>query len=125
MSFVITYEQVLGWIVAHAGGSDKFAHTYIGLSIWLATVILLRRPIGSFRTLIPLIVLEGINESIDRIANGSWMWSETRADIAATLFWPVVITILARVGALARPGAETAESAGDGDDRDTDSGGET
>lgn len=97
---VNAYARVIAHITELCGGSDKFAHTYVGLAIWLATLIALRRPLTDWRALIPLILLEGANEVMDRLAVGAWMVPETLKDIAATLFWPMTIILLARVGAV-------------------------
>lgn len=100
MELVNAYARIIAHITELCGGSDKFAHTYVGLAIWLATLIALRRPLTDWRVLIPLILLEGANEVMDRLAVGSWMVPETLKDIAATLFWPVTIIVLARIGAV-------------------------
>ena len=91
MELVHTYEQGIGWIVGHCPQPDKFAHTYAGLVIWLLAMIVVRRP----RSMLPLgavVLLELANECVDRLAHGSWMWSDTLGDIAATWFWPAILT---------------------------------
>ncbi|MGK6320142.1 hypothetical protein [Sphingomonas sp. DT-204] len=100
MELVNAYARIIAHITELCGGSDKFAHTYIGLAIWLVTLIVTRRPLTDWRALVPLMLLEGANEVMDRLSVGSWMPSETLKDIAATLFWPVTIILLVRIGAI-------------------------
>ena len=91
MEMAQLYERGIGWIVGHCPQPDKFAHTYAGLIIWLLAMIVIRRP----RSIVPLLtvlVVETANECVDRVAHGSWMWSDTLGDMAATWFWPVVLT---------------------------------
>jgi uncharacterized protein YqgC (DUF456 family) len=94
MQLALLYEGLVGWIVAHCPGPDKLAHTYAGLAIWLLTGWVFKKSLRSPVPLIGVAVCELANECVDRVAHGSWMWSDTVGDIAATLFWPTVITLL-------------------------------
>ena len=95
MAFVSTYEATISWIVGHCGGSDKFAHTYAGLTIWLIGMMLLRRS-GTLVPLVIVIVAELANECVDRVAHGSWLWQDTLGDMAATWFWPAMLSAALR-----------------------------
>lgn len=90
------YERMISGIVAHSGGADKFAHTYTGLAIWLLASLVLRRPRGSVVPLLPVIAAEIANECMDRLTHHSWRWRDTTGDMAATWFWPVVLTAVDR-----------------------------
>lgn len=96
MTFLQRYEVAIDWIVGHCGGQDKFAHTYVGLGIWtLAWLVLPPR----WRSWLPVAIValaELGNECIDRLNHGSWQWPDTLGDIAATLFWPAVLTLVQR-----------------------------
>lgn len=97
MSFASHYEAVIAWIVLHCGGSDKFAHTYAGLLIWLLSVLIAGRSNARFELgLAAIILIEIANECIDRIAHGSWMLRDTLGDAAATWFWPTILTVAIR-----------------------------
>ena len=97
MLFIRDYEATIGWIVLHCGGSDKFAHTYAGLLFWLIGALASRRSRAPFEIgLMVIITLEIANECVDRIAHGSWMWRDTLGDVAATCFWPAILTIAIR-----------------------------
>jgi len=91
MEFAHRYEALIGWIVAHCPHPDKFAHTYAGLGFWLIAAFTMRRSLSSWPPLAVIIGLELVNETIDRIAKGSWMWHDTLGDMTATWFWPIVI----------------------------------
>jgi hypothetical protein len=97
LTFAYHYEAAMGWVVTHSGGSDKFAHTYIGLLLWLAGAFLLRKSQRRFEAALLLVItLELANECVDRVAHGSWMWPDTVGDMAATWFWPTVLTVTRR-----------------------------
>jgi hypothetical protein len=97
LTFARHYESVMSLIVSHCGGSDKFAHTYIGLSLWFAGALLARKSRFRFEgALLLVIVIELANECVDRVAHGSWMWPDTLGDMAATWFWPTVLTVSRR-----------------------------
>jgi hypothetical protein len=96
MTFLQRYEFCIGWIVSHCGGSDKFAHVFFGLGLWLIFALVLRRPLRSPIPLAGVLALELVNECVDRIAYHSWRLPDTLGDIAATLFWPSVLTLLLR-----------------------------
>ncbi|MBO9601844.1 MAG: hypothetical protein J7496_04970 [Novosphingobium sp.] len=91
MNFPELYESIIAQIVRECPGPDKFAHVFVGLGIWLAAALALRKPFTS--TIPPIVValIEAINEIIDRIAKGSWEWPDTLGDAAATLFWPLLL----------------------------------
>ncbi|HEX7857280.1 MAG TPA: hypothetical protein VF503_26660 [Sphingobium sp.] len=96
MQYISYYQHVIDEIVSYSGGPDKFAHMCVGLTIWLLSAILLRRPLYHWLPLTVVALLEGGNEVLDRIAYGSWRWEDTSRDIIATLFWPVVLAIALR-----------------------------
>lgn len=96
MDYLACYQQSVNWIVAHAGGDDKFAHMVVGLMLWLGSAILLRKPSYSLAPLAVVIAAEAMNECLDRVSHGSWRWADSSADIAATLAWPTLILLAQR-----------------------------
>ncbi|MBB3957083.1 hypothetical protein [Novosphingobium sediminicola] len=96
MNFPQSYEETIGWIVSLCPEPDKFAHTYAGITIWLLSASLTRKSLKSWLPVLVTALFEGANEYVDRVANGSWRWHDTLGDVAATLFWPFVITFLLR-----------------------------
>jgi hypothetical protein len=97
MPFLHAYQQVIFWVEHHSPGPDKFDHTYIGLAIWLAAAAFFRANLRSLTPLLVLAGMEGINEVIDRLTVGRWVWPDVTGDVAATFFWPVTICILLRL----------------------------
>ena len=96
MAFLQTYEAVMAAIVDRAPGADKFAHSYVGLAIWLGAAMVLRRPLRSAVPLAVVVVAECINEGIDRLTYGSWRWHDTLGDALASWFWPLVLMLALR-----------------------------
>ena len=78
------------------GASEELLHVHAGLLIFVLTAFILRR---HFRSPIPIscVVFFAIfNELIDQIANVGWRPYEPFLDIANTLFWPLILFLLAR-----------------------------
>ncbi|GGN40090.1 hypothetical protein GCM10011349_00710 [Novosphingobium indicum] len=99
------YEQTIEWIVSQCPGPDKFAHMSAGLTLWLLAALSTRRPLSSFFTLFPVVIFELANETMDRMAHGTWNWPDTIRDMAATWFWPFLLCLYLRVlPALSRRG---------------------
>lgn len=90
------YESGIDWVLRFCPDKDKFAHTYAGLALWLIAMLMMRKKFGSWNPLIVVMFFELANEIIDRIAHGAWVWVDTSGDIAATLFWPLLLTLVAR-----------------------------
>lgn len=97
MSFIAFYEDVIDAIVGACPGADKFAHTYAGMAIWVAAALVGRWRLGALPPLLVVFAAEGANEVVDRFAHGSWTWPDTIGDMAATWFWPVMLTLLLRL----------------------------
>jgi hypothetical protein len=88
------YHNAALWIERHGPASDKLLHMNAGLVVWLATVFVRGRRWGDWRNLLPLAVLEGLNEVADYIFPYKWTLSGTLADLFWTLFWPAVLAFL-------------------------------
>jgi hypothetical protein len=96
MDPVALYHQMTGAIVVMMGGSDKFAHMNAGMAAYLIGQAALRTRRGSLDAFLAVLLLEAANEAMDRLYAGSWRWSDTLGDIAATLFWPAALLLTAR-----------------------------
>ena len=92
------YHAVAGRVQNLHVGADKFVHVQVGLTIWCASAIVLRRPLRSPLPLAVVIVAEVLNEIADRHYTGSWNWPDTLGDAAATWFWPIALFLLLRSG---------------------------
>jgi hypothetical protein len=80
-----------------AGISDPELHVHLGLSVFVATMILGRLSARSPWPLLATIMAEGINEYLGMRFTGSWNWPDTRYDIMYTLFWPIILFLAARL----------------------------
>jgi len=86
------YHNAALWVEQHGPAGDKLLHMNAGLAVWLATVLLRGRRWGDRFNLVPVVVLEGLNEVADYLFPYKWTLSGTLADIFWTLFWPAVLT---------------------------------
>lgn len=97
MPFLHSYQQIISWIEHHSPGPDKLDHTYVGMAVWVASAAFFRKNLRSPIPLLLLAALEGINEIIDRLTVGRWVWPDTIGDMTATFFWPVTLCLLLRM----------------------------
>lgn len=79
--------------------SDGLLHLNVGLALFLALVLLLRRnPRAVLYAWIAVVALQVLNEAADLwiglSRNGRVRWDELVKDTVATLFWPTVLLIL-------------------------------
>lgn len=92
------YKAFADWVVVQAGGSDKLVHLNVGLLLWIAAALVLRRPL---RSRVPLLVVAAIqvaNEAVDYHVRTGWTWQDTLLDMLATLGWPTVIWLMLAIG---------------------------
>lgn len=89
-------------IVAATGLSKDALHIYVGLAVFLAAVILLRKPL---RSIVPWLMVvsvaitgEVLDMRDDISSLGYWRWGASLHDIFNTLFWPSVLLLLAKFG---------------------------
>jgi hypothetical protein len=86
------YTDLKGFILSTIPMTNDAMHIYMGMSCYLATCIVFRRPLNWLPALLPGIALSLAIETID-IAHGShWSWS--LKDILNTTFWPAVIVYM-------------------------------
>lgn len=96
MQIVAAYAQVKNQVGTWTNLSDPILHTHLGMLVFVAAAVLLRKPFRSPIPLLAVTLIEALNECLDRINHGSWRWPNTLSDVAFTLFWPVLIYLLAR-----------------------------
>jgi hypothetical protein len=86
------YQDIKGFILSMIPMTNDGLHIYMGMSCYLATCLLLRRPLSWVPALVPGIALSLLMETVD-IAHGShWTWS--LKDILNTNFWPGVMVYM-------------------------------
>ena len=89
-------------IVAATGLSKDALHIYVGLAVFLAAVVVLRKPL---RSIVPWLVIFAIAiagevlDMRDDIATlGYWRWGASLHDVLNTLFWPTMLLLIAKLG---------------------------
>jgi len=74
-------------------GGDALAHVHGGMAVLILARLITRRSLATPVPLLCVVVLQLLNEGIDRYNHGSWRWPDTIGDTANTLFWPFVLFI--------------------------------
>lgn len=98
--YLKAFEQAKNYIVDFADVTREIVHVHIGLLILVLACLILRKPLGDWRPWAVVLVTELLNEAMDgaRYYFSNWPWTpgSTIEDIVLTLFWPTVLTLLAR-----------------------------
>lgn len=89
-------------IADDTGFADTVLHIHGGLLIFLLARLITRRSIGSFIPFAWVLVLELLNEGIDRFNHGLWRWDDMTNDVVNTLFWPFVLSLAVRLRPLVK-----------------------
>ena len=92
MEFAIAYHAAKDQVVEMFGATHAMMHLHAGLALYLAVQVLTRTRRGSLQALSVVLVAELGNEILDRLATGSWRWSDTLSDVVLTVMWPAAIT---------------------------------
>jgi hypothetical protein len=87
------------WMKDSVWFSDGLLHLNIGLAVFLALVLILRRnPRAVLLAWLAVAALQTLNEALDLwiglSRSGRVRWDEMGKDFLATLFWPTVLLIL-------------------------------
>jgi hypothetical protein len=77
-----------------ACGGDTIIHINAGLALWVVGALVLRRSMRRASTLIPMAVLEAMNEFVDWFDGAGWSLADTLKDIFWTGFWPCTLVLL-------------------------------
>lgn len=97
------------WLVDVVGLSKDALHIYVGLAVFLVAVYLLRR---RSPTVVPLLFVfavavagEILDARDDLRGLGHWRWRASLHDIVNTMFWPLVLWSVWRLGFLSKDAA--------------------
>lgn len=87
--------------IEHAGMMSSDAlHVIIGVLVWVATAMVIRRPLTDWRPLTVLALLLILNEGVDfwveRWPDPAMQFGESAKDVLLTLILPLVLIALAR-----------------------------
>lgn len=96
MTWTADYHRLGERIVAWTGQTDKFVHVHTGLLVWLLAAILLKRKLSSWTPFAVAAAAEAANEVMDWLFFGQLHRADTIGDIAATLAWPLILTLALR-----------------------------
>lgn len=103
MLFPQYYHNMILWIGERTGFSDPVLHIHAGLIILLTVHIVSKKSLCSFIPFAFVVLAEGGNELLDYLAYG-WRPTDTYSDIVNTLFWPFVISLIARLQSISKWG---------------------
>lgn len=90
------YNRLILWIGEKTGLADNLLHFHSGLIILLVARLMTCRPYRSFIPFLCVVIAEASNEILDYFAYG-WRPTDTYLDIANTLFWPLMISLIDRL----------------------------
>jgi hypothetical protein len=96
------YKLLTDRVVELAGGADKLVHLNVGLILWVAAALILRRPLRSFIPLLFVILIQIGNEIIDYAVRQSWTLEDMLLDTLATIGWPMLLWAALSTGLLRR-----------------------
>jgi di/tricarboxylate transporter len=87
-------------VAGFSGLSKDALHVYAGLIVWLLAAALFRRSIATVRPLLAVLVvalgIEAFDAFDDWVDLGRWRYKASLYDIVNTMFWPTVLTFMAR-----------------------------
>lgn len=85
-------------IISFIDLSKDAVHIYIGLFVLFFWVLISRKPLRSFKALIPVLLAAVFMEALDLRDGlrslGHFRWRAGLHDILNTMFWPVFIVLL-------------------------------
>jgi len=97
-----TAQAIKLWIVSTVGLSRDALHIYVGLIAFLGVAMAFRKPLRSWFPLLAVIALSLLGEIVDMYDDvtslGFWRWWASVHDIRNTIFWPMVLWLIARYG---------------------------
>jgi len=87
-------------IVAATGLSKDALHVYLGLISWLLAAALWRKSIATLKpwlvALLVAVIIEGFDAFDDWVQLGRWRYLASLHDLVNTMFWPTLLSLLAR-----------------------------
>jgi hypothetical protein len=96
------------WLVHLAGLPKDALHIYVGLAVFLGAAALSRRPLGHWLPLGAVLLAALTGEAWDLTDDLRYatrlFWGASWHDVWNTLFWPLVLFLLARRTRLLRAG---------------------
>lgn len=97
MNVVDLYHRFIIWLGDGTGASDSLLHVHAGMAVLLAARLITRRSLATPVPFAVVCIAELVNEVLDRIHDGTWLWGDTALDVLNTLFWPFVLMVGLRI----------------------------
>lgn len=94
MDLATSYHHLTDQFLVLTGWSDKMAHLNAGMAIYVLTQLMLRTRRASLPALATVVFVELCNEGLDTWFYGELRLAESLVDIAYTLAWPAIITLI-------------------------------
>jgi hypothetical protein len=95
-----SFQSAKTWLVELMGLSKDALHIYVGLTVFLLTALIFRLPLRDWRPLaaVFLVAVAGeIWDLFERLGPGDPpFWASNWHDIWNTMFWPLMLFLLAR-----------------------------
>lgn len=95
------------WLIGTTNLAQDALHVYVGMLVLVAGCLALRRPLGALLPLLLVLVAALAGEALDLrhelVKVGHWNWRESVHDVLNTIFWPLLLTLLARLRWLRTP----------------------
>jgi hypothetical protein len=97
---VTSFQTIKLIVISVTGLSRDALHIYTGLITMFLAALILRRPLRSIVPLIMVVLVAMLGETVDMYDDiafrGYWRLNASLHDFLNTLFWPVLIFLLAR-----------------------------
>ncbi len=96
-----TVQMIKLAIVATFGLSKDALHIYVGLTVFLVSAMLLKKPLRSIGPWLAVLAIAITGELLDMrddiLSLGHWRYMASMHDIINTLFWPTILMLVARL----------------------------
>jgi hypothetical protein len=81
--------------------SKDAVHIYIGLIVFIIYVVIFKKSLSSFKSLVPVLIIAVAMDAFDLWDDfhslGHCRWGSSLYDIINTLFWPFILVILVKL----------------------------
>lgn len=98
VEIIARYSAFKDWLSDYTGAGEGLLHVHVGLLIFVLAALLLKRRMRSPWPLAAVAFFAIANEIVDYVGPEPWPLWGSAADVINTLFWPLVLFLLARRG---------------------------
>jgi heme/copper-type cytochrome/quinol oxidase subunit 4 len=101
LDLVSAYHTAIVGLGEQTGASDSLLHVHAGLAVLFAACLVTGRSVASFVPLAIVVLAACANELLDFLHADDTIMPDTGWDLANTLFWPFVLTVVLRASQIA------------------------